>query len=184
MRINAVSGNFTPKAKDLHFDRAVYSTGYNDIIKKCVCLFKYKGKTRLSRHLGEIMSNFALKSRDVMEADLIVPVPLHPVRLRQRQFNQSELLALQISKIINKKVVKDKLKRVRYTAPQTELTGQQRIKNVKEVFAVKNYAGFKDKTVVLVDDVITTGATFSECAKALKKAGARKIVAFALAKSD
>ncbi len=184
IQINPVNENFNQGKENFHFDRALCPARYDEVIKKCVCLFKYGGKIGLARPLGKIMSDFAIKNTDIRNCDLIVPVPLHPARLRQRQFNQSELLALKIAKIINKKVIKGGVRRIRYTSPQTELTGRQRIKNVKEAFTAKNYAGFKDKTVVLVDDVITTGATLSECAKALKKAGAKKIVAFALAKSD
>ena len=153
-------------------------------MKRCICLFKYDSKTQLADLLGKLMSDFAVRNIGAEEIDMIVPVPLHPVKLRERQFNQSELLAAHLARKINKNVVRDKVKRIKYTAPQTKLKRDQRLKNVRGAFLVKKNADFKEKTVLLVDDVLTTGATLHECAKALKDAGAKKVVALALARGN
>ncbi len=166
------------------FDCLFYAATYEDLVKKCICLLKYEGKTQLADLLAKRMFDFADKHIDPAEIDLVVPVPLHPARLRQRQFNQSELLALSLAKSMNKKILKDRIKRIKYTKPQTELTRTERLQNVRGAFAVREPGYFKDKAVLLVDDVLTTGATLNECAKVLKSAGAKKIVAFALSRGN
>lgn len=134
--------------------------------------------------LGEIMADFANKNINSHEIDLIVPIPLHPVKLRERQFNQSEALATYLAKKLNKKIIKDRIKRIKYTLPQTELKREDRLKNVKDAFLAKRHNGFEDRTILLIDDVFTTGATLHECAKSLKNAGAKKVIAFALARGN
>ncbi len=134
--------------------------------------------------LGKVMLDFANKNMNVHEIDLIVPVPLHPLKLRERQFNQSEVLATYLAKRLNKKIIINRVKRIKYTLPQTELKREERLKNVRGVFLAKKYSGFEDSTILLVDDVFTTGATMHECAKSLKDAGAKKVIAFALARGN
>lgn len=184
IKINSETSRIEGGAQDYKFDCAFYATTYEEVIRKCICLFKYDGKTQLADPLGKLMSDFAVKNIGFEDIDMIVPVPLHPVKLRERQFNQSELLAAHLAKRTNKSVVKDRVKRIRYTAPQTELKRDQRLRNVRGAFLVKKNADFKEKTVLLVDDVLTTGATLHECAKALKDAGAKKVVALALARGN
>lgn len=134
--------------------------------------------------LGKLMVDFANKNINAYEIDLIVPVPLHPKKLRERQFNQSEVLASYLAKRLDKKIVKDKVKRIKYTMPQTELKRDERIKNVDGAFLAKDGPDLEGKIILLIDDVFTTGATLHECAKALKNAGAKKVVAFALARGN
>lgn len=138
----------------------------------------------MANPLGKLMVDFANKNINAHEIDLIVPVPLHPKKLRERQFNQSEVLASYLAKRLDKKIVKDKVKRIKYTMPQTELKRDERIKNVDGAFLAKDGHDLKGKTILLIDDVFTTGATLHECAKALKNAGAKKVVAFALARGN
>jgi len=182
IRINPEASYIEGKTENFAFDRAFYATTYDEAVKKCVCSFKYGGRPQMARPLGKLMCDFALSSMADEEIDMIVPVPLHPVKLRERQFNQSELLAAILAEKINKSVVRDRVKRVRYTAPQTELNRDQRARNVRGAFLVGKNADFKEKAVLLVDDVLTTGATLHECAKAIKDAGAKKVVALALAR--
>ncbi len=184
IKINPETSRIEGETENFAFDCAFYATMYEEVMKKCICLFKYEGKTQMANPLGKLMCDFAVKSMGTDKIDMIVPVPLHPVKLRERQFNQSELLAAHLAKKMNKSVVKDKVKRIKYTAPQTELKRDQRLKNVRGAFLVKKNADFKEKTVLLVDDVLTTGATLHECAKALKYAGAKKVVALALARGS
>jgi ComF family protein len=108
----------------------------------------------------------------VREADLLAPVPLHKSRLRQRGFNQSLLLAQAFPEA---HLERELLTRVRPTPPQTGLTPKERRENVKGAFAVPRPELVKGKCVLLIDDVFTTGATVRECAKALRKAGARRV---------
>lgn len=182
--INSEASRIEGKMEDFAFDRAFYATAYDDVVKKCICLLKYGGKTQLADPLGKLMRDFAVKNMAAEDIDIIVPVPLHPVKLRERQFNQSELLAAHLARKMNKKVVRDRVRRIKYTAPQTELKKDERLRNVKGAFLVRKGSDFNEKTVLLVDDVLTTGATMHECAKALKDAGAKKVVALALARGN
>lgn len=178
----ADSPHWSITEKDFAFDAAYHVAGYEDIVKKCICLFKYEGKTRLSKLLGALMAEYAERNMNLKDIDMLVPVPLHPVKMRERQFNQSELIAGHIAKRFDKKLENRWVKRIRYTAPQTGLSRQQRLRNMKGAFLVRQDSDFKDKSVLLVDDVMTTGATLHECAKAIKSAGAKKVFAFTLAR--
>lgn len=115
----------------------------------------------------------------VAAADLIIPVPLHSKRLKQRGFNQALLLARAFPQIT---VSREALVRVRHTIPQVELKPKERRDNVKDAFAVPDPAQVKGKNVLLIDDVYTTGATVAECAKVLRRAGAKQIEVLTVAR--
>lgn len=118
-------------------------------------------------------------------ADMLVPVPLHWRRLLQRKFNQSALLAYGIQRKIGIVCAPELLQRVLYTKTQMRMTREERLKNVKRAFAVPDFAHelLRNKIVVLVDDVVTTGATANACAKAMKAAGAKEVRVLALART-
>ncbi len=118
-------------------------------------------------------------------ADMIVPIPLHWRRLWRRKYNQSALLAYGISRQTNILCLPDLLWRTRYTKPQMRLKRSERAKNVRNVFAVaeKFSTSIKDKNILLIDDVVTTGATVAACAMVLKKAGAAQVNVLTLART-
>jgi len=122
--------------------------------------------------------------REGDDRDVIIPVPLHPSRLRQRGFNQSALLAQEMSRMLCVPVDLFSLRKIRATPPQVGLTMKERTKNVKGTFHVINGDHVKGKKVLLVDDVFTTGATISECARALRKAGATSVDVLTLARTS
>jgi len=113
---------------------------------------------------------------------MIMAVPLHPKRLREREFNQSILLAREISKALKLPLILNNLQRIRWTRPQIELKGKERLMNVKGAFTLRDPKEVKGKSILLIDDVYTTGATVQECSKVLKKAGAEKIYVLTLAR--
>jgi ComF family protein len=115
--------------------------------------------------------------------DLIVPVPLHPKRLRWRGFNQSLLLARQVSRLYGVSVDPFVLYRARETAPQTLLAEDERRKNVRGAFAVFPEKSLKKQKVLLVDDVYTSGATVNECSRALVQGGAAEVTVLTLART-
>ncbi|MBI3962000.1 MAG: ComF family protein [Deinococcus sp.] len=121
--------------------------------------------TPLGRRLGEAVQAQGWRP------DLVVPVPLHPARLRDRGFNQAELLARQVAQVLARPLEKP-LQRVRETPSQTRLSGQRRIANVQGAFQCSRLL---TGAVLLVDDVTTTGATAHACARALLAAGARQV---------
>jgi len=126
---------------------------------------------------------------DVSPETVIIPVPLHSRRQRERGFNQSLIISRAVGKITGHKVI-DLLNRTRYTPPQAQLSAQERVTNIIGAFdpstRLRNKAQRKQKqwpqSVILVDDVITTGSTISACAEILRKNGVQKIIAVALAK--
>ena len=114
--------------------------------------------------------------------DLIVPVPLHPVKMRERQFNQAERLAHGLGRSLNLPVNARVVRRVQFTETQTRLSRPQRAANVIDAFAPRKGKELHGERVILVDDVMTTGATTSACARALRKAGAREVCVWTVAR--
>jgi len=122
-------------------------------------------------------------SLEMDRIDLILPVPLHRAKQRQRKFNQAKLLAEHIALAFCKRLEHNALVKTRFAAPQAGLSRTERLKNIKDSFEVKKPKLVKDKNILLVDDVFTTGATVNECAKVLKEAGADNINVLSLART-
>jgi ComF family protein len=120
---------------------------------------------------------------ETVHLDMIIPVPLSPARLRNREYNQSLLLADRVSQARNIPLSYDNLVRTRETAPQTELSRAVRLKNLRRAFAVRRPQDITGKRVLVVDDVFTTGTTVNECAKVLRKAGAADVYVCTLART-
>jgi len=118
-----------------------------------------------------------------IDGDLIVPVPLHPARLREREFNQSLLLADLLGRQLQLPVVATVLVRVLAAAPQTTLTRQERLHNLRQAFAIRNAEVLAGRRVLLIDDVFTTGTTVNQCAKSLLKAGVLSVSVLTLART-
>jgi len=162
-----------------HFDRALSPYRYEGVLDQAIRLFKYRGRTALARPLADL----ALAWIDrIPVADIVIPVPLHPSRLREREFNQSLLLADRIAQHLELPLSFHDLQRVRPTRPQTELDRQERARNVQRAFAVRPAADLNGRRVLLVDDVLTTGATVEACAVALRKAGAEAVSVLTVAR--
>jgi ComF family protein len=162
------------------FDQALSVGYFEGPLREAVHQFKYRPCRSLGRPLGEWM---ATNVRPVSNIDIIIPVPLHAKRLRQRGFNQALLLAHGMAKMHHIPCSCDNLYRLRATRPQVELTGAERILNVAGAFALCKPGDVEDRSVVLVDDVFTTGATMNECALVLKQAGAARVTACTLARA-
>lgn len=145
---------------------------------------KYRDQTFLAKKFAKIL--FDKVKNEITDCDFIVAAPLHIKRLKKRKFNQAGLLAKEISKISKKlKFIPDFLIRVKNTRPQVELRKKQREKNLKRAFLVnKKYRELaKGKKFLLIDDVMTTGATLENSAKELKRRGAREVLVLTIAKT-
>ena len=161
---------------------AVRSLGtFDDHYKKLIHRFKYDRKIPLGKRLAQGLGKVVAQDEDFESCDLIIPVPLHRARHRERGFNQSEILAEGVSQAINLPLVKETLKRKKNTKDQTYLNAQQRAENVSDAFVVTRPEKINERDVILVEDVITTGATLNECARMLEMAGAKRILAVTLA---
>jgi competence protein ComFC len=133
-------------------------------IQDILHLIKYKKKTKLGEYLGEKLGD-SFKNKVVF--DHILPVPLHPKKLRQRGFNQSSVIAKGLEKALNIKVNEKILKRVKHNPSQTTVNKYDRWENVRSIFEVRKPKKLINKHVLLVDDVLTTGATIEACLKQL-----------------
>jgi ComF family protein len=164
------------------YHRARAAVRYDDVARKLVHAFKYGDRLDLAPTLGRWM---ARAGHELLgEADALVPVPLHWRRLWQRRFNQSAALAKEISGASQVPVAHAALKRVKATAQQVGLSRTQRAENVQGAFRVPSDARgeVKGRRFVLVDDVLTSGATLDACARALLRAGARQVDALVFAR--
>jgi ComF family protein len=160
---------------------AVYSYGsYEGTLRKLIHLFKY-GKIRpLARPFGDLLSRVVPREQ---RFDCVVPMPLHWRRRWERGFNQSELLARNVARRWNVTVT-NAVKRVRATASQAGLTNAKRRANVNGAFAMRRGVRVDGARVLLVDDVLTTGASAAACARVLKRAGAVHVALLAVARTD
>jgi ComF family protein len=148
---------------------------YDEASRKLVLGFKHGDRTYAAKALAVWMHRAG--GNFIAQADALVPVPLHRWRLFQRRYNQASLLAQQIGILAAKPVIPDSLRRIRATPSQGHRNRKERQENVRGAFAVpeKFRTGLAGKTLVLVDDVMTTGATVNECARILLAAGAKQI---------
>ncbi len=153
---------------------------FEGTLREAVHRFKYGRLTALAEPLGELLADGWRSLR--LPGDVIVPVPLHPRRLRQRGYNQSSLLARELSRTVGLPVAERVLIRTRETAPQVELSASQRRANVAEAFECRT-GEICGQAVLLVDDVCTTGATLNACAEALRKQEPRSIWALTLTRA-
>ncbi len=165
----------TCEAKRYAFDQAVSCFPYEGAIQELVLAFKYQGETSLFRPLSQRMAQTVRERIGNDPADWVVPVPLHPVRLRERGFNQAELLAKGLADGLSLPCTSEVLARTKATLPQAQLTRRQRAQNVRQAFSLKPSPWLGEARILLVDDVFTTGATVHACAALLKQAGALQV---------
>lgn len=157
---------------------------YGGMLKDVILLFKYRKYAPLSRPLARYAEACLASETPLWEgADFIVPVPLHRARRRERGFNQARLLARELAKLRGMKVLGGCLVKARNVPPQAGLRAAEREKNVRSAYDVKRPARVRGKTLVVIDDVTTTGATLRECARVLVEAGAKEVRAITLAQA-
>jgi len=164
----------------IHRSGAKYRGGLKDTL----LLFKYRKYRILGRNLAEFLTEALKKEKGLWSGvDVIVPVPLHRRRRWERGFNQAEVLAGEIGRRMRIPLEPKALKKVRHVPPQTSLEHGERRENVRNAYEAGKTEGIRDRVVLLVDDVYTTGSTLRECAGVLKKAGAREIRAVTVAQA-
>jgi ComF family protein len=157
---------------------------YEGAAKECIRHFKYSGQKQLVPLFRDLMRNF-LKADNVprVTANLIVPVPIHPIRRLSRGYNQSELISKILSDLAGVPFSMDNLIKIKNTPPQTELPKGARMKNLRGSFLAPRPSRISGKSVLLADDVMTTGATLETCARELLRAGAKTVSAFTIART-
>ncbi|MCI8516806.1 MAG: ComF family protein [Hungatella sp.] len=161
------------------FERNLALLNYNDTASRSMSAVKYKGRREYLDFYAEAVCLRFGKAIRRMEADALVPVPIHPSRRRSRGFNQAELLADRIGAGLGIPVYPDALRRDKKTLPQKQLNQEERLKNLQKAF-VPGVLPEEVRTVLLVDDIYTTGSTMEACARALRSMGVEKIYGLTL----
>jgi len=165
------------------FATARAAFAYEGPIRNAVHAVKFRGRRAAGAALGRLLVEGLVRSGDMPDdIDVVVPVPLHVSRLRERGYNQAALVAREVAAALGRPLVENLLLRERATPPQVGLDRALRAANLKGAFAVPAPARAAGLTVLVVDDVLTTGATASACAEALRLAGAQKVRIGALAR--
>lgn len=157
------------------FDSGMALINYNDTASRSMALIKYHGRREYLDFYAEAMFRRFDPAIRRLSPDCIVPVPVHKSRLKRRGFNQAQELAVRISEKTGIPLRNEFLKRTKKTLPQKELDAGARLKNLEQAFVCEKLP-CKVQTVLLVDDIYTTGSTMEACARALKNAGAGRII--------
>jgi len=167
---------------DLHFSWARSAATAGGVLLEAIHRYKYNRQLWFEPFLAEVFASVAAAEIKEGRWDALVPVPLHPVKEREREFNQAERLARELTRVTGIPTDRRLLQRKVPTRTQTWLTRQERAENVRRAFALCRRAEVKDKRYLLIDDVFTTGATTSACAKVLLKGGAKEVAVWTLAR--
>ena len=164
-------------SKPPHFDATLAAYSYDFPLDKLVQSFKYGHRLALGAYFGRQLAVLAEKTA----ADLIIPLPLHPLRLRQRGFNQALELARPVGQALHLPIDSSSCRRIRNTQAQATLAWRERTKNIRGAFHCT--ADLSDQRIILVDDVMTTGASLDECARTLKLHGATAVTVLVVARA-
>jgi len=160
------------------FSQAITPYAYEGVLAEAIQRFKYNKQTALAKPLADLLA----EKLTTTPFDLVAAVPLHPARLRTREFNQSLLIAQRIARLAQVPLLIDALNRSRDTLPQVGLSRKERDQNVRRAFRLDNPKPIQGKRILLVDDVYTTGATLREGAKTLLKGAAKEVIVAAVAR--
>lgn len=167
------------KGKNLYFEQAIAPFEYKDKISTAVQNLKFSNAKYLAKPLAKFLDAEIPKLK--YKPEIIIPVPMHKNKKKIRGYNQCELLAKELSKFSNIETSFDVLYKIKDTKEQVKLDFNERQNNLENCFVIKNKAKIKDKVVLLIDDVYTTGATVRNCARKLLEGSARKVVVLTIA---
>lgn len=164
-----------------YFDDIICICEYSGIIKEALIRYKFSNRPSFGRTFAKLIYERVKEMTDCEEFDIIICVPLHRKKEQIRGYNQSYLISKQLGKLLGIEANKNLLIRTRNTDSQSLLNRVERLRNLKDAFSVTDANSVKDKSIIVVDDILTTGTTLNECCKVLKDAGARKITAAVVA---
>lgn len=167
---------------ELHFDWARSAARASGMLLEVIHRYKYQSQRWFEPFLGGLLVSAARPEIRAADWDWIVPVPLHPVKEREREFNQARVLSRYLGRATGLPVADRLLRRRAFTFTQTHLGRAQRRDNVRDAFTVRPAAELGGRRILLIDDVLTTGATTSECARMLKASGAAVVGVWTMAR--
>ncbi len=168
---------------DYAFDKAFSAFKYSKTIKSLVHSIKYNETKKVGKLLGFYLAEYWKKFVKINDIDCVIPVPLHKVKKRMRGYNQSKIIGESFAKSTNFHFDSSLIKRIYFTNTQTKLTKLEREKNIKNAFEISNVEKIKNKKILIIDDVFTTGSTVNEISKILKKYSAEKIYVLTAARA-
>ena len=167
---------------NMNFQELIYIFKYEGIIRESILKYKFEEKS----YLYKTFVNFLLKNDKVFENiknyDTIIPVPISNKRYKKRGYNQSWLLAMELSKLMNLTLITNCLFKAKDVIEQSKLTKEQRVENIKDVYFLTNESKIENRKILLLDDIYTTGSTVNECCRMIKKANPKKIGVLVLAR--
>lgn len=167
----------------VHYDRAASVTRYDEVMREAIHWFKYRYKKGLKESLSDFMLQGLEDYYRPEHFDAVVPVPLHRRRQKQREFNQAHLLSAPVAEKLQVPLEHAALARIRYTRPQSQLKALHKAANIAGAFKVRREEAVRDKCLLLIDDLYTTGSTVNECARVLKESGAKRVCVLTLARA-
>lgn len=174
--------NLLKKHKKMSFNESMHIFRYEDLIREKIISYKFNNKAYLYKTFSKIILKNQKICGFLKKYDIIIPVPIHKKRKLERGYNQTELIAKEIANQTHLKLEKNILIKQKNIIPQSSLNKSDREQNIKNAFIVKNIEKIIDKKVLLFDDIYTTGSTANECAKVLKKQGAKQVGVLTIAK--
>lgn len=167
---------------DLHFSHARAAVAATGLLLDVIHRYKYRRELWFEPFLADLLIRAAAPDLEAEPVDLLVPVPLHPLKEKEREFNPARRLADRLSQATRIPTDSACVVRTRATDTQTLLSREERARNMKRAFATRDNARGKGRRIALIDDVLTTGATASSCARELRKAGAKEIRVWTVAR--
>ncbi len=170
--------------KEKRYFKSIYSMGiYQEVLREAILLLKYERVKALIPPLGELLLKYCQRNLKMSDFDLILPVPLFRSKKKEREFNQAEAFAQIIGKHFSLSVSNGNLLRIRDTKSMSNLNPEERRKNVRGAFMVKEEEGVRNRRILLIDDICTTAATVDECSKVLLTAGTKEVTVLTLART-
>lgn len=163
----------------IYFDKSVCVFEFSGIVQAALHKLKFEGEREIAETMGKFMADKLMKQK--WKIDIILSVPLYNKRLEERGYNQSYLLACEIARECSMDAADGVLERCRHTKSQVGLSRSERAHNVRDAFSVREKKRINGKSVLIVDDIMTTGATLNECSKAVRDGGAREVYCIAAA---
>lgn len=168
--------------KDRNFEKQIYLSNYDGDFRDNILRYKFSDKPYMYKTFAKLILKNEKMCRIIKSYDIICSVPIHKKRKQERGYNQSELIAKEISKNVKEIRYLKLLKKIKNNSRQSELKKEERKQNVKNVYEIQNKQIIEGKRIVLFDDIYTTGSTVDECSKILKENNAKEILVLTLAR--
>jgi len=181
--VNSIAINQIDEYNDKYFNKHLYIFKYEDFIREKIINYKFENRVYLYRTFSEAIIRNKQNIDFIKKYDILIPVPIHKERKKQRGYNQSELIAKIIAEEVrNVKLQANILKKEKNIVAQSTLNKAKREENIKDVYKIVNSERIKNKKVLILDDIYTTGSTVNECSKVLKEAGCKDVGVITIAK--